>query len=50
MTVKEIAEKAGCSLSWVYRVAKSLNRLPTVQEVLDRKKKHGRPPKYFIKE
>jgi hypothetical protein len=43
MTVKEIAEKSGCSVSWVYAIARKLKRLPTVDEVRARKNKRGRP-------
>ncbi len=49
-TVKELAEKAGCSRAWVYKKAKQLGRLPTVEELLATKGKVGRKPKYFIRE
>lgn len=50
MTVKEIAEKCECSTTWVYALAKKLGRLPTVDEVNERKGKSGRPIKYKTKE
>ena len=50
MNVKEIAKQANCSINWVYKVAKELGRLPTVEEILKRKGKCGRPPKNFEKE
>lgn len=46
MKPKEIAEKANCSIVWVYKIAKTLGRLPTVEEVLAKKGKRGRPLKY----
>lgn len=46
MTAKEIAENAKCSLAWVYKLAKKLKRLPTVDEIIERKNKRGRPLKY----
>ena len=48
MTAKEIAKSANCSLGWVYKLAKKLNRLPTVEEITERRNKKGRPPKYLI--
>ena len=48
MTAKEIAEKAKCSVAWVYKGAKEIGRLPTVEELNERKKLRGRPPKYKI--
>ena len=50
MKVKEIAEKCNCSVSWVYDLAKRLGRLPTIDEVNQRKGKNGRPIKYKSKE
>ena len=50
MTVKEIAQKCDCSKSWVYALRKKLGRLPTVEEVLERKGKIGCPTKYKSKE
>lgn len=50
MKPKEIAEKCNCSVSWVYALAKRLGRLPTINEVCDRKGKSGRPTKYISKE
>ena len=46
MSAKEIAKVVGCSLNWVYTVAKKLGRLPTVDEMLARKGKRGRPKKW----
>jgi transcriptional regulator with XRE-family HTH domain len=50
MSAKEIAEKAGCSIAWVYKLAKELGRYPTVDEIKERKGKIGRPKKYETKE
>lgn len=50
MTAKEIAKKADCSVSWVYDLRKELGRLPSVEEVMKRKGKKGRPVKYKTKE
>jgi hypothetical protein len=47
MTVKELAEKCNCTRSWIYLLAKRYGRLPTVEEVNERKGKGGRPRKYF---
>ena len=46
MTIKEIAKKANCSVSWVYNIAKRLGRLPTVEEITKLKGTVGRPKKY----
>ena len=46
MTVKEIAEMAKVTERRVYQLAKQLGRLPTVEEIEDRKGKRGRPKKY----
>lgn len=46
MTVKEIAEKANVSERRVYQLAKKLGRLPTVEEIEERKGKRGRPKTY----
>lgn len=46
MTAKEIAEKTGRSVDWIYLLARKLGRLPTVEEVEARKGKKGRPPKF----
>lgn len=46
MTAKEIAKATDTSLSWIYSLRKKLGRLPTVDEVLERKDKKGRPVKY----
>lgn len=50
MTVKELAKKAHCSASWIYHIARELDRLPTLEEVLARKNKVGRPNKYIKQE
>lgn len=42
----ELAKKAGCSRTIVYRIAKMLGRRPTVEELVNRKHKIGRPLKY----
>ena len=44
MTAKEIAQAAGVSAATVYKRAKQLGRLPTVEEVQNTRK--GRPKKY----
>ena len=46
MTVQEIAEKANVSKGRVYQIAKQIGRLPTIEEVEERKGKMGRPKKY----
>lgn len=46
MTAKELAKSAGCSTSWVYKLAQKLKRLPTLQELAERKNRRGRPKKY----
>ena len=43
MTVKEIAKQSGCSIYWVYALRRRLGRLPTVEEINERKGKRGRP-------
>lgn len=50
MTAKEIAKAANCSINWVYAMAKEFGRLPTVEEILQRKGKRGRPRKNFEQE
>lgn len=47
MTIKDIAQKCNCSTTWVYKVAKQLGRLPTVDDIMERKGKVGRKPKYY---
>lgn len=44
MTIKELAEATGRSKVAIYKTARQLGRLPTVEEVL--KRKAGRPRKY----
>ena len=46
MTAKDIAKQSGCSVSRDYQVAKKLGRLPTAEELANRKNKRGRPIKY----
>lgn len=46
MTVQELAEKAKVCESRVYQIAKQLGRLPTLEEIEERKGKRGRPRKY----
>jgi predicted transcriptional regulator len=46
MTVQELAEKANVTESRVYQLAKQLGRLPTLEEIEERKGKRGRPKKY----
>lgn len=48
MKVKEIAKQAGVCEGRVYQLARSLNRLPTVEEVIKRKGRKGRPRKWGI--
>lgn len=43
--VKELAAKANVSVATVYNYAKRLGRLPTVEELLNGRKR-GRPTKY----
>lgn len=45
MTVEELAKKCNRSKSAIYLLAKRLGRLPTEEEVLNRKV--GRPKKYY---
>lgn len=45
MTVEELARETGKSKVVIYRIAKRLGRLPTTEEVLNRK--NGRPKKYY---
>lgn len=42
--VKELMQKTGRSKTIIYSLCKKLGRLPTVDEVINRKP--GRPPKY----
>lgn len=48
MTAKEIAQAAGVSTATVYKRAKQLGRLPTVEEV--KNSRNGRPEKYKMPE
>lgn len=48
MTAKELSKKTGLSISRVYQMARKLGRLPTIQELEERKGIHpGRPALYF---
>jgi hypothetical protein len=49
-SVKDLVEKTGRSKSWIYSLCKELGRLPTIEEVNERKNKVGRPKKYKAKE
>lgn len=49
-TVKSIAEKTGRSEAWIYTLCRELGRLPTIDEVNDRKNRKGRPKKYKTRE
>lgn len=46
LTMKELAEKSGLSLTRVYKIAQRLGRKPTLTELLSRNRKSGRPNKY----
>lgn len=46
MTVQELAKEANVTEARVYQIAKKLGRLPTVEELKERKGKRGRPKKY----
>lgn len=48
MSVKELAQKTGKSQTAIYRMCKKLGRLPTIEEILEVKKK-GRPQKWVAK-
>lgn len=51
MTVKEIAEQANVPRWKVYHIRKQIEKVPTVDEVLNYHwKKAGRPIKYELKE
>ena len=45
MTIQELAEITGRSRVTIYKVARRLGRIPTIEEVLNRK--NGRPRKYI---
>ena len=45
MTIDELAEITGRSRVTIYKVARRLGRIPTIEEVLNRK--NGRPRKYI---
>lgn len=44
MTIQEVAEQTGKTTATIYRLAKKLGRIPTVEEV--KNVKMGRPSKY----
>lgn len=44
MTINELSEKTGKSLVTIYKVARRLGRIPTEEEIMNRKV--GRPKKY----
>lgn len=44
-SIAEIAKITGKSKVTVYKLARKLGRVPTIEEVLNRK--NGRPTKYF---
>ena len=46
MTVQELAEQTNVTERRVYQIAKKLGRLPTIEEIEERKGKRGRPKKY----
>jgi hypothetical protein len=46
MRVQVLSEKTGVSIGRIYQLARKLNRLPTEEEILERKGKVGRPQKY----
>lgn len=48
MTIKELAEEAGVTERRVYQIAKKLGRMPTIDEIMSRKGKRGRPKKYGV--
>ena len=45
MTIQELAEITGRSRVTIYKVARRLGHIPTIEEVLNRK--NGRPRKYI---
>lgn len=45
MTIDELAEKTGKSKVVIYKVAKRLGRIPTIEEIMNRQV--GRPRKYY---
>lgn len=45
MSILEIAKATGKSKVVVYKLARKFGRVPTIEEVLNRK--NGRPRKYF---
>ena len=45
MTIDELVKITGRSRVTIYKVARRLGRIPTIEEVLNRK--NGRPRKYY---
>jgi response regulator of citrate/malate metabolism len=45
MTIEELAKETGKSKVVIYKVAKRLGRIPTVEEIMNRQV--GRPKKYY---
>lgn len=45
-SVEQVANNAKCSKSWVYTLSRRLGRLPTVEEITERRGKMGRPKTY----
>ena len=50
MTAKELAEKSGVKLWKVYYIADKLGRLPSADELVNWKRKRGRPTKWKTNE
>ena len=47
LSIEEIAKACGKSVRTVYRRARELGRLPTLEEMKEPRPKTGRPRKYF---
>lgn len=45
MTIEELAKETGKSKVVIYKVARRLGRIPTVEEIMNRQV--GRPKKYY---
>lgn len=45
MTIEELAKETGKSRVTIYKVAKRLGRIPTIEEIMNRQT--GRPKKYY---
>ena len=50
MTTRQIADYSGASYATVRRMKLKLGRMPTIEEVIERKGKVGRPTTCFEKE